>query len=113
MSAPALRRWMTYDAVEPIGGMRSDWNAAAISATVMNAAAMVRTGRFSNTFEPRHFMMEYSKDEASAKQSIAVAAPTTPAPEPGRQSWQEQKMIGRMFFALSKAKAEEKKKRKR
>lgn len=89
--------WMAYDQLEPIGARRSDWQAASICAMMMNVALMQAGSP--KRFSASDFILEFGE-----------AKPATKPAEQPRQSWQEQKMIARMFFAASKADEAKKKK---
>lgn len=85
MSGPQLMAWMEFDAVDPIGGRRVDWNAAAIQSSLWNIA----TKGQKKTFVPRDFLLTYGgpdKDRPAAR-------------EQPRQTWQEQKFIAMMYAA--------------
>lgn len=91
---------MAYDAIEPIGGLRGDWQAASICAQVMNAAALIRTGKVRLDFKAKDFLLAF-KDSLEAKkeeQPITKEQPKAEVP-----SWQRMKMIARMHVALSNA----------
>jgi hypothetical protein len=98
---------MAFDAVEPIGGRRGDWQAAMISSMVMNAAAMMRTGKVRLDFEPKDFLLEFR--DADRKKPDAKPEP---AKEPQKEtpSWQSMKFIARMHVALANADEARKKK---
>jgi hypothetical protein len=75
-----LKAWRDFDELEPIGGRRSDWQAASICATVFNSV-LIRT-KSKKRFKPSDFVLEYGAEN--------------PRPS-GKQTWQEQKMIAMMF----------------
>lgn len=66
---------MAYDAIEPLGDKRGDWQAAMVAACVMNAAVMLRTGRVSFSFQPSDFLLHFG----SNKRSTPASAKKTPA----------------------------------
>lgn len=84
---PQFLELKAYDQIEPIGTRRTDYQAASICATLANLAVGRRSRR---RFKVSDFLLEFDKQ--------AEAAPDKPA----GQTWQEQKMIAKMFFALSK-----------
>lgn len=86
-----FQEWMYYDLGDPIGARRADWQAAAICAASMNAAAKIvssLTGkRPRKLFRPVDFLLEFSEEGKAA------------TPGGPRKSWQEMKMIAMMFAA--------------
>lgn len=89
--------WQAYDKIEPIGGLRGDWHAASICATLMNIAC-ARAGS-KTRFKPKDLLLEWREEQ-----------PTVEVPAAPRQSWQEQKMIAMMFAAASNTPTKRKKK---
>lgn len=98
--APRLARWMAYDAIEPIGGRRGDWQAAAMCAMVMNAAILMRTGKAKIHFQPKDFLLDWpdntTKDTKEGTPAPAIAP------------WQHMKLIAQMHAALANAEAKPK-----
>lgn len=88
--------------MEPIGGLRGDWQAATVCAAVMNAAAMRAGSR--RRFRVKDFLLVFKNKE-------------TPVPEAGgsddgeRQSWQTMKFYARMYAAAANADQQRKRKR--
>jgi len=85
LTFPQFLEWFAYDALEPIGGRRGDWQAASVCSAIANTAA-ARSGS-KKRFLTRDFLLEFGADK--------------PTPAPSRQTWQEQKMIAMMFAAAS------------
>lgn len=102
MPFPQLVEWMAFDTLEPIGGHRGDWQAASVSATMMNATAM-RAG-ISTRFRPKDFLLEFDKP---VKDDVITPAPSAP---PAR-TWQEMRHIARMQVAIANADMQKRKKR--
>jgi hypothetical protein len=85
-----LLEWEAFDRLEPVGGLRGDWQTAAMCSTMMNIAA-ARSGS-KKRFRPQDFLLEFSDEKAPLEEI-----------EPVRQTWQEMKMIGMMMVASSQA----------
>lgn len=96
-----LLKWKAYDDLEPIGGLRGDWQAASICATLTNIDARRRGAK--HVFTPREFLLEF-KDVPTEAKEVAV-------PEEPRKSWQEMRMIGMMMAASSQASSPGKRRR--
>lgn len=101
MSWSLFQDWRDFDQVEPIGGVRGDWQAASICATLTTIAA-ARAGGGGRIFSPEEMLLKFK-----AKDVEVVKEPDAPA-----QSWQEQKMIGMMWAAASNADQRRRKRRK-
>jgi hypothetical protein len=101
--------WVEFDKVEPIGGLRADWQAGMISAMMMNAAVLIRTGRVDLKFQPRDFLLDFTPKPKRAP-GVAPAAEQSRR-DGGGQSWQQQKFIAQMFAAASRADEAKKNKR--
>ena len=104
MSWEQFIKWRAYDETEPIGGARGDWQAASISSSLWNIAAMQAGSK--KRFRTSDFLLEFGDDEK----------PIVEAAEPLRksvytQTWQEQKMIGMMYAAAFNSDEQKKKKR--
>ena len=80
--------------LEPIGGLRGDWQAASVCAMLANLEAARRGAK--HVFEPSDFLLEFKEKSDEPR----VERPT---PAPPRQSWQEMKMIGMAWAAASQA----------
>ncbi len=85
--------WQAFDKIEPIGGVRGDWQAASICSTLVNVAAIQRGGKYRS--RPVDWLMEYGDE----KPPMEVKEDVTP-----RKTWQELKFIAQMWVADSKAK---------
>jgi hypothetical protein len=84
--------WKLFDAINPIGDKRGDWRAAAISATVMNAAeritaTLARRQRVSRTWRPEQLLLKF------------VSAGTRGKKDDG-QHWKEQKALAKIWHAI-------------
>lgn len=101
-----FREWQAFDQIEPIGGIRGDWQVASVCATVMNALHMRVGSR--ERFSPSDFMLKFDSVVKEAKKDPAKVQP---ARTRYTQTWQEQKMIGMMFAAASQSRANNRKKR--
>jgi hypothetical protein len=77
-----LLEWEAYDKLEPIGGLRGDWQSAAICRMLMDIAAAKTGSR--KRFRTQDFLLEFGEE----RPVVEV-----------RQTWQEQKMIGQMYAA--------------
>lgn len=93
MSIGDLLEWRAFDQVEPIGGQRGDWQAAAVCAQIANIAAIQRGGTFRS--KPVDWLMEYGDEKPPMK---------VEEKKPQQKSWQELKFIARMWVADSEAK---------
>lgn len=89
MSVAKFWEWMAYSQLEPFGERRADNRAAMIASTIAN----VHRGKHQRAFSAKDFMLKYDDDEGGS------VGP--------RQSWQQQKMIARMW-ALSSTTKEKK-----
>jgi hypothetical protein len=95
-------KWMEYDEVDPIGGRRGDWQAAAICAAVANVTLASRGGR--KRFRISDFMIEF-KRQANEVPKEDTKTPTTP--------WQEMRFMAQMLTAAANADEARKRKGKR
>lgn len=86
MSWQEFLEWIEYDALEPIGPPRGDWQAASICAAIMNGVAI--TARSRKRFRVKDFLLTWGGGSSTTKP---------------KQTWQEQKFIARMFVAMSKS----------
>ncbi len=98
MSWKDFLEWQAFDKIEPIGGIRGDWQAASICSQLVNVAVMQRGGKFRS--RPSDWMMEYGDE----KPRVEVKEE-----KPPQKSWQELKLTARMWVADSKAKAKKRK----
>lgn len=80
--------WFAFDQVEPIGGLRSDWAAAAVCAQMTNLAAMRAGGKY--RARPVDFLLEYGPEKPP---------PVAKGEEAPQKSWQELKFIAQMWVA--------------
>ena len=94
---PARRflEWFAFDQVEPIGGLRGDWQAAAIMSQLTNIAIM-RAGGEHRT-RPKDFLLEYGQRAVQVVEE-----------RPKQKSWQELKFIAQMWVADDHAKRQRK-----
>lgn len=93
--------WQEFDRLEPIGGLRGDWQVASVCSVVANLAA-ARSGS-SARFTASDFLLQF-KDASEANK-----APVQEAPVTRTTPWQTMKMYARMFTA--QANADKKRKR--
>ena len=100
MSAPQLAEWMAFDAIEPIGAKRGDWQAAAVCAAIMNARVLGTDV----VFKPKDFMLEFS-DEPQKEERVTKSSPAS------KSKVNHMKWIAMQQTAL--ANADEKKRRKK
>lgn len=82
--------WKEYDAIDPIGGQRGDWQAASICCAFMNGIAVL--ARSKKRFRVKDFLLEFGDPK-----EINDKKP--------KKTWQEMKFIAKMFVAASKPKA--------
>jgi len=85
LPAKQFLEWFAFDRVEPIGGLRSDWQTAAMCSQMTNVAIMRGGGKHRTS--PADFMLEYGKP----KRDAVVVEDKPPA-----KSWQELKFIAQM-----------------
>jgi hypothetical protein len=90
-----FQEWLAYEVVEPFGDRRADWHFASVCAVVFNTAAATSGSR--KRLKPSDFLLEFDEKE----KDVPVDA--------GAQNWRHQKMIAKMFKAISDA--EEKRQR--
>lgn len=86
-----LMRWQAYDAIEPIGGVRGDWQSASVCSSVMNAMAISHGSR--KRFRTQDFLLEFTDEE---RPKVEVQAQG--------QTWQEMRMYAQMFALSSTSK---------
>jgi hypothetical protein len=103
--------WLEFDKVEPIGGLRADWQAGMISAMMMNAAVLIRTGQVDLKFQPRDFLLDFTPKPKRAPGEAPRAPAEQSRRDGGGQTWQQQKFIAQAFAAVSRADEAKKKKR--
>lgn len=92
-----LLEWEAFDKVEPIGGVRGDWQAASICSQLTNLAVMQRGGKYRT--RPADWLLEYGDE----KPRVEVKEE-----KPAARSWQELKFTAQMWVADSKAKRKKK-----
>lgn len=103
--------WYAQHQIDPIGKRRADWQAASIAAAVQNLQfIMMRSPRRVSVADMLLQFQSETRAAAPASEGSQAPTPAAPVRQTGRQTWQDQKLIGRMWFALSKA---EQKKRER
>lgn len=90
---------MAYDAIEPFGDKRGDWQAATICASMFNAR--FSGNKISQMFQPKDFLLIFKDPEAVNELVKEVEKGTKGTP------WQTMKFYARMHVAI--ANAEEKK----
>ncbi len=91
---------MEYEAIEPFGDRRADWQAASIVAGLANVIIAVNRG--TKRFRIKDFLLEFDRQEKEvAKEGAAPAGKT----------WQQMKFIAQMWAAAFNADEEKKKKR--
>lgn len=88
-----FQEWLAYEVVEPFGERRADWQAASVCAVVANVAAAKSGSR--KRFKVSDFLLEFDEKEKAL-------------PEQGGQTWQQQKMIAKMFAAIATVEEERK-----
>jgi len=105
MSMRQFMTWWDFDQVEPIGGIRGDWQAASICAALYN----VFRSRSVKPANVEDFLLTYGKrKKQEAAKDGGSKAPSAAAQAP----WQHMKFIARMQVALSKAEEARPKKKK-
>jgi hypothetical protein len=85
-----LAAWREFDEVDPIGGRRSDWQAASIASATFNAIAMLSGSR--HRAKVADFLLTYGEDPKKVGRSKTPAAP-----------WQGMKFTAMMQVALANA----------
>lgn len=83
--------WRRYDEIDPIGGGRSDWQAASVCATVMNAAAVMIGSK--QRVKISDFLLDFSGERASERAKD----------KPQQPHWKSMKFIAQMMVAASQA----------
>lgn len=94
-----LLEWEAFDQLHPIGDRRGDWQAASICRVMMDIAAASCGSK--KRFRNSDFLLEEFTDQERE-----------PLEEP-KQTWQEMKMLARMFATQSQADLTKKKKKTR
>lgn len=107
MSMRQFMLWYEFDKVEPIGGLRGDWQAAAICSVIFNTMAKFSRSKERMTVE--QFMPEFGP-QAKVTRGKDGGSKTPPAVVP---HWQHMQFVARMQVALSKAEEARPKKKKR
>ena len=92
--------WQEYDRLEPIGGLRGDWQVASVCSLMANM--MARRSGVDARFTARDFLLEF-KEEVRVTEKPKPTTQGTPA-----APWQTMKFYAQMYAA--QANAEEKKK---
>ena len=95
--------WQEYDKIEPIGGLRGDWQIASVCSLVANLAA-ARSGSRTR-FTPKEFLLEFKEASEIKEVEKPEATPATP--------WQTMKFYARMFTAQANADENRKLKKKK
>lgn len=90
---------MEYEAIEPFGDRRADWQAASICAAFANIT--LASKGVSKRFRVKDFLLEFDNQEKTVKEGAK-----------GRP-WQEMKFIAQMWAAAFNADEDKKKKRRR
>src|SRR4051812_22546480 len=90
-------QWQAFDKIEPIGGARGDWQAAAVCSQLINVAVMQRGGKYRS--RPSDWLLEFGDEKPR------VEVKEEPKPQ---RSWQELKFTAQMWVADSKAKRKKK-----
>jgi hypothetical protein len=80
MTWQQFREWQAFDAMDPIGKRRTDWQAASICAVLMNIAT-----RGKRRFNPADFLLQFKEDATKVT--------------PPRADWRKMKMIAQMWAA--------------
>jgi uncharacterized alpha-E superfamily protein len=86
---------MAFDAIEPFGHTRSDWQSASVCSAVVNAVFAVHRVRHRTT--PKDYLLVF-------KTADEVNDPAKDGASERRQTWQQQKMVAMMYFAASQTK---------
>jgi hypothetical protein len=103
MSMRQFMLWREFDEVEPIGGLRGDWQAASICSALFNTMAMFSRSKQRMTVE--QFLLKYGQPRRTTRGKDGGSKTPSAAPH-----WQHLKFIAQMQVALSKAEEGKKKK---
>lgn len=93
---------MEYEAIEPFGDRRADWQAASICAAFANITLAARGA--AKRFKVSDFLLEFDSEEKKVTKDMEEGAA-------GAQSWQQMKFIAQMWVAAFNADEDKKNKR--
>lgn len=95
---------MDYEAIEPFGDRRADWQAASICTAFANITLASKGAK--KRFRVSDFLLEFDTEDKKVVTKEGASAP--PA-----KTWQEMKFIAQMWAAAFNADEDKKRKRRR
>jgi hypothetical protein len=84
-----FQRWQAFDEVEPIGGVRLDYNTASIVSTLVNLRR--NTEKHPEPFHLVDFLLKWGGEKKDAP---------VETPKPTQKTWQQLKFMGQWLSAL-------------